>query len=279
MIGVFDSGHGGLTILQALRQHFPDVALVYLGDHAEAPYGNHPHTDVLARTQAGVAALFDQGCTLVILGCNSATAIAAKTLQQEWLPTHYPGRNVLGIIAPTVEAATQTPWSIKTPQYPQKYNTDHILVFATALTVNSGVYPEEILKRCPQAQVIQQACPQLAGAIEAQMPTTELRDLVAEYVHTALLKTDGHPPEWAILGCTHFPLVKHLFQEALPPQTRVLDQPTVVANSLRDYLERHPEHLGAKTARKTQFFTSGDPTTVSRLSGIFLGQEVQFEAW
>ena len=133
MIGLFDSGHGGLTVLRALVERFPGQRFLYLGDHANAPYGNRPSEDVVALTRTAVSWLFDAGCPLVMLACNTATAVACRTLQRDWLPgSGRTGVNVLGIVAPTVEAATQTPWAITTPQYPQKYMTDTIAVFATA---------------------------------------------------------------------------------------------------------------------------------------------------
>ena len=122
MIGVFDSGLGGLTVLRALSERFPKTGFTYLGDHANVPYGNRDSDEVVQLTQSGVENLFQHGCHLVILGCNTATAVAARQLQQNWLPTSRwaSAYNVLGIVAPTVEAATQTPWAVTTPQYPQK---------------------------------------------------------------------------------------------------------------------------------------------------------------
>ena len=168
MIGVFDSGLGGLTVLEALVRRFPNLSFIYLGDHANVPYGDRPSEEIVALTRDGVERLFAAGCRLVLLGCNTATAMAARRLQQAWLP-HEPrwaGRNVLGIVAPTVEAATRTPWAVTTPQYPQKNNDDLIIVFGTTRTVQSGVYREEIHKRCPRVRLIEHACPGLVDAIE-----------------------------------------------------------------------------------------------------------------
>jgi glutamate racemase len=205
MIGVFDSGIGGLTIFRALVERFPNVAFVYLGDHANMPYGDRASDDVVALTRKGVDALFRHGCRLALLGCNTATCIAARTLQQGWLPVSgWPGRNVLGIVAPTVEAATQTPWAVTTPQYPQKYNTDTIAVFGTTRTIASHAYPEEIRKRCPKVAVVQQTCPDLAAAIERGAPEDVLDALVARAVGAVLEQTGGAPPHRAILGCTHY---------------------------------------------------------------------------
>ena len=261
MIGLFDSGHGGLTVLRALTTRFPAISFAYLGDHANAPYGNRPADDIVAFTARGVDALFGLGCKLVLLACNTATAVAGRRLQREWLPASgWSGHNVIGIIAPTVEAATQTPWAVASPQYPQKYNTDTVAVFGTRRTIASGVYPEEIRKRCPKVTVLQQACPDLAGAIEAGAPEAELSALIEGDVAEMLAGNHGHPPHRAILGCTHYALVEHLFRLYLPPFTRLLGQPEVVADSFEDYLHRHPGYAGAPAAPGTSplVLTTGD---------------------
>ncbi len=264
MIGIFDSGHGGLTVLRALSQRFPDRAFTYLGDHAHVPYGNRPSEEVVDLTRAGVEALFERGAKLVLLGCNTATCVAARTLQREWLPTSaWAGRNVLGIVAPTVEAATHTPWAVTSPQYPQKHNTDLIAVFGTTRTITSYVYPEEIKKRCPKVTVVQQIAADLAGAIEAARPPDELDAIVARAVAGLMEQTGGARPDRVILGCTHFPLVEEAFRRQLPTGTRLLSQPEIVADSLEDYLGRHPEYAATAEAGVT-FLTTGDPDRVSR---------------
>ena len=272
MIGVFDSGHGGLTVFRALVRRFPNVSFVYLGDHRNVPYGNRPSDEIVALTRHGVDALFRRGCRLVLLGCNTATCVAARTLQKDWLPVSgWAGRNVLGIVAPTVEAATQTPWAVTTPQYPQKYNTDLIAVFGTTRTIASHAYPEEIRKRCPRVTLVQQACSELAGAIERGAPEADLDALVGEGVAGLMAQTGGAPPHRAILGCTHYPLVEHLFRRHLPPFTRLLSQPEVVADSLEDYLNRHPRFLApaASPAGPPMLLTTGDPARVGRVARIF----------
>ena len=271
MIGVFDSGHGGLTVFRALVERFPALDFVYLGDHANAPYGNRPSDEVVDLTRAGVETLYRAGAQLVLLGCNTATCVAARTLQQDWLPqSEWTGRNVLGIVAPTVEAATQTPWAVSTPQYPQKYNTDVIAVFGTMRTITSFVYPEEIRKRCPRATVVQQICADLAGAIEHARPEAELDALVKLGVEGLMAQTGGHPPHRAILGCTHYPLVEHLFRKHLAPFTRLLSQPEVVADSFEDYLARRPRYA-AGTARigPPRLLTTGDPVSVTQAGRVF----------
>src|SRR5262252_1441426 len=280
MIGVFDSGHGGLTVLRALVERFQHIPFMYLGDHRHVPYGNRPSDEIVALSRQAVTALFERGCRLVLLGCNTATCVAARTLQKDWLAVSgWPGRNILGIVAPTVEAATQTPWAVTAPQYPQKYNTDVVAVFGTTRTITSHAYPEEIRKRCPKVTVVQQTCPELAGAIERAAPEDELEALVAQAVTALLAQTGGAPPHRAILGCTHYPLVEPLFRRHLPPFTRLLSQPEVVADSLEDYLHRHPRFVGERGDRPASplLLTSGDPARVARTARIFWPDVPAFE--
>ena len=277
MIGVFDSGIGGLTVLRALRMRFPLLAFVYLGDHANVPYGNRSSVEIVDLTRAGVEHLFERGARLVLLGCNTATAVAARTLQQDWLPrSRWQGRNILGIVAPTVEAATQTPWAVTSPQYPQKYNTDVIAVFGTLRTISSGVYAEEIGKRCPRVTVVQQVCSELAGAIEDQASAAELDRLVAGGVRALIDKNGGVAPHRAILGCTHFPLVETVFSRHLSAATRLLSQPELVADSLDHYLERHPEYVDAVEAAGVTLLTTGDAGRVDATARVFWPQAPAF---
>jgi len=287
MIGIFDSGLGGLTVLRALSARFPAQPFLYLGDHANAPYGDRPSAEIVELTRAGVARLFALGARLVVLGCNTATAVALRSLQREWLQrSELAGRNVLGIVAPTVEAATQTPWAVTKPQYPQKNNREVIAVFGTTRTIESGVYAEEIRKRCPRVRVVQQACSGLAAAIERARPEAELDAIVADSVASMLAQlASAHAgtraqaprqPDRAILGCTHFSLVEKLFAENLPAGVRILSQPEVVADSLEDYLARHPEYAGAG-ASGVRLLTTGDPEVVSRTAAVFWAGAPRFE--
>jgi glutamate racemase len=280
MIGVFDSGLGGLTVLRALTERFPDLSFVYLGDHAHVPYGNRSSEEIIDLTRAATEALFRRGCKLVVLGCNTATAVAARRLQTAWLPTtpwKAEGHNVVGIVAPTVEAATQTPWAVTTPQYPQKFLTDRIAVFGTTRTIASNVYAEEIKKRCPKVTIVQQVCSELAGAIEQGAPEVELERLVQAGIDGAMAQAGGEPPHRAILGCTHFPLVEHLFRRHLPPATRILSQPEVVADSFEDYLARHSHYKGGPDAVPgAVLLTTGDPDEASDRARIFAGEGLRF---
>ena len=279
MIGLFDSGHGGLTVFRALIRRFPDQRFIYLGDHANAPYGNRSSEEIVDLTRIGVETLFEKDCRLVILACNTATSVACRKLQQTWLPASgREGCNLLGVIAPTVEAATQTPWAVTAPQYPQKYNTDTIAVFATGRTVASNVYPEEIGKRCPKVTVVQQPCPELAGAIERGAAEDELDSMVSSYVAGLLEIMGGRAPDRAILGCTHYPLVEALFARHLPASCRLLSQPETVADSLEDYLTRHPHYLTADHASHgPMLLTTADAGHVRRSLEPFWKGDAAFQ--
>ncbi len=279
MIGLFDSGHGGLTVYESLSRRFPGYNFLYLGDHANAPYGNRSSEEIFDLTRTGVEVLFERGCRLVILACNTATAIAGRKLQQEWLPySSWDQHNVLGIIAPTVEAATQTPWAVTTPQYPQKYDNDLIAIYATNRTVQSGVFAEEIRKRCPNVRIVQQSCPELAGAIESGALSEELDELVKYYVRSLIDISDGAAPDKAILGCTHYPLVEDLFYKHLPQSTRLLSQPVIVADSLEDYLVRHPQYAAKNDAIAPEFLTTGDALRVTDALVSSWKKELLFKA-
>ena len=253
MLGLFDSGYGGMTLIRDIQGYCPGIDIVYYGDHQHAPYGNLSHDQILEYTHAGVEKLFDQGCNLVILACNTATAVACRTLQQEWLPGFYSDKNVLGIIAPTIEAVTQTPWHIQTPQSPQKFNQATVGVFATRTTVQSNVYVEEIHKRCPEINVFQQPCPNLAGAIEAGTHASDLEAMVQGYVETLLRQV--HTLDYVILGCTHYPLVKNFFLKFLPKNMVLIEQSNHVAQSLATYINRHSEY---DVGRQGQLVFLGD---------------------
>ncbi|WP_262690744.1 glutamate racemase [Kordiimonas aestuarii] len=259
MIGIFDSGSGGLTILDALHRRLPDQDFLYLGDHANAPYGHRSNDQIVEMTRRNVSALFDAGCTLVVLACNTAAAVALRTLQQKWLPQAYPGRRILGVLVPMVEAITGVPWS-------QEHPVGHdgsgktILLFATQKTVKSGAYVEEIAKRAPAIRLVQKACPGLVDAIEGGTGPRPLAGLVEGYVAEAL-DDAGVIPDAVLLGCTHFPLVSSYFEAALPEGVELFCQPDVVAASLEDYLTRHGE-FRRKGSGKIRLMTTGKPGDV-----------------
>jgi glutamate racemase len=276
VIGVFDSGYGGLTVLAALHARLPRQRFLYLGDNAHAPYGPKGGAEILALTQAGVERLFRRGARVVILACNTATAAAIRPLQQDWLPRHYPDRRILGVIAPMIEEIAQTPWHATADPAAARRPVETVAVFATQATVDSGFFPREIALRAPNIAVTQQACPELAGMIEAGASEAALRDTVMQHVDT-LLRNLGQAPDKAVLGCTHFPLVEALFRNALPSETQILSQPVRVAAAMVAYLFRHPEMKDfTRDPTDPICLTTGDATAVSALASRFYGRHLRF---
>jgi glutamate racemase len=277
MIGLFDSGYGGLTVLSALHARLPNQRFVYLGDNANAPYGPKTAAEIQGLTLNGVERLFTLGAKLVIIACNTATAVALRPLQQAWLPAHHPDRRILGIIAPMVEEIARTPWHFKAGPDEANRPPETIGIFATQATVESGFYPQEIAFRAPNTHVVQEACHGLAGMIEAGATDDTIRPVVERHVGALLQALDGSAPDKAVLGCTHFPLIEHLFRAALPPETRLLSQPARVAAALVAYLFRHPEMKDfARAATEPLCLTTGDPERVTALASRFYGRHLRF---
>jgi glutamate racemase len=277
VIGVFDSGYGGLTVLAALHARLPRQRFLYLGDNAHAPYGPRSGAAIEALTQAGVERLFHAGARVVILACNTATAVAIRPLQQNWLPARFPERRILGVIAPMVEEIAQTPWHSTAGPDEARRPVETVAVFATQATVESGFYPRGIALRAPNIVVTQRACPELAGMIEAGANEVMLRDTVERHVG-ALLQNLDKAPDKAVLGCTHFPLVEALFRMALPAETQILSQPARVAAAMVAYLFRHPEMKDfAREPVEPLCLTTGDAEAVSALASRFYGRHLQFQ--
>ncbi|HZZ31533.1 MAG TPA: aspartate/glutamate racemase family protein [Phenylobacterium sp.] len=279
-IGVFDSGVGGLSVHRSLVERFPQADFVYLADQANTPYGGRPGEEIVDLTRAGCERLFAEGCSLVVLACNTASGIALRRLQQTWLPGHRRqlGRpvNVLGIIVPTIEAATGLPWEHQAePRGDKAEKLDVLAVFSTPATANSRVYEIEIDKRRDDVAVFSQPCPELAGLIEHDAPREELAASVAAHV-AAIAARIGRSPDRAILGCTHYEIVSDLFRAALPAGAPLIHQPQATADALSRYLERHPEYEpGQGGARR--FLTTGRPGAQSALVAAFWGGPLHFE--
>lgn len=278
MIGVFDSGFGGLTVHRALIDALPGTDFVYLGDNRNAPYGTRPPIDVLNLTCVGIERLFAEGCTLAVLACNTASTVALRWIQQQWLPAWRRrdgiARNVLGIVVPTIEAATGIGWDEDFAAVQPRKRPSTIAVLATRRTVETECYPIEIRKRRPDITVVQQACPDLAGSIERGLARHELRALVDRYVSELIMKL-GAPPECVILGSTHYPLVGDLFAAALPPGVRMIHQPDATARALKAYLERHPEYDAPQAGRR-KFLSTGFATDALPLIEKFWGDKLDF---
>lgn len=267
-VGVFDSGLGGLTVHKAIAARMPDLPLVYYGDNAHAPYGVRDADDIFALTCKGVERLWDEGCDLVILACNTASAAALRRMQETWLP---PGKRVLGVFVPLIEALTERQWGDNSP--PREVEVKHVALFATPATVASRAFQRELAFRAIGVDVEAQPC---AGVVDAIEQGDELlaEALVASHVE-ALRRRMPHP-QAAILGCTHYPLMQAAFQQALGPDVEVYSQASLVAESLADYLQRHPEFVGP--GRRAAFLTTGDPVKVSGKATQFLRQGISFQS-
>jgi len=278
MIGVFDSGSGGLTVLSAIRAALPERDLVYLGDHRHAPYGERSEAEILSYTTAGVDRLLGLGCRLVVVACNTAAAVALRPIQQKWLPQAWPERRILGVFVPMVEAITGRRWRRHEPVPVAVGPTRLIGVFATPRTVLTCAWIREIQTRAPGTRVVQQQCPGLAALIENGASAQVLDDAIDFFVG-GLVKRLDRRPDAVVLGCTHYPLVAERFRDALPAGVTILDQPNAVATSLLDYLARHPAFAPApQETGRSRYYTTGDPTAAAKTATQFLGCPVSFDA-
>ena len=279
MIGFFDSGSGGLTIMEGCRRVMPDADFIYLGDHANAPYGHRDNQAIVDLTKAGVDALFKQGCTLVVLACNTAAAVALRTLQQEWLPQTWPDRNILGVLVPMVEAVSGVAWADEHPSQESEKDARTIILFATSKTVESGAYAEELAKRAPNLTLIQKPCPGLVDAIEGGAGQLPLAGLVKGYVDEARKEFGEGKFDAAVLGCTHFPMVEHLFRQALGKHMPLYSQPEVVAEALVRYTAAHPEYeiKGSKVTRLLSTSPQKDIMSWDKGQPYREGERITFE--
>ncbi|MBQ8277745.1 MAG: glutamate racemase [Bacteroidaceae bacterium] len=227
-IGIFDSGYGGLTILRQIRQELPQYDYLYLGDNARAPYGSHSFEVIYRYTLEAVEALFSRGCPLVILACNTASAKALRTIQENDLARLDPTRRVLGVILPTVEAVCDLT------------QTRHVGVMATTGTINSGSYELEIHKIAPDIKVTGQECPMWVPLVENHEFDSPGADYFVKKRIEGILRRDPEI-DTLILGCTHYPLLMNKILKYTPPGVRLMPQGEYVATSLDCYLKRHPE--------------------------------------
>ena len=280
-IGVFDSGVGGLSIHRALAERLPSADFIYLADQANAPYGALPGETIVELTRQGCERLFAAGADLVVLGCNTASAIALRRMQQTWLPGFRAARgrpaNILGIIVPTIEAATGLPWTQAPNDPPEKLQALEVLgVFCTPQTAASRVYEIEIAKRRGDLAVFTEPCPGLAQLIEAGEGESGLRAVIGEHV-AALIRRVGRAPDRWILGCTHYELAGDLFRAALPLDAALIHQPAATADALQRYLAAHPEYDAGSSGERS-FMTTGTPGGQTGLVEAFWGGPIRFEA-
>lgn len=262
-IGVFDSGYGGLTILRSLREQLPQYDYLYLGDNARAPYGTRSFDIVYDFTLQAVKYLFEQGCPLIILACNTASAKALRTIQQRWLPTcSDPTRRVLGVIRPTAEHISEAS------------QNGHVGVFATPGTIASQSYNIEIEKINPGFKTTGHACPMWVPLVENGESDKPGADYFVNKDVEALLAADNDI-DTIVLGCTHYPLLYDKIRAAVPQHISLLKQGDIVARSLKDYLQRHPEMDSRLTLNASAgFLTTENPERFADLATLFLGHEI-----
>jgi glutamate racemase len=262
-IGVFDSGYGGLTVLKELVKRLPQYDYLYLGDNARAPYGTRSFDTVYHYTLDAVKWFFDQGCQLVILACNTASAKALRTIQQNDLPVIAPDKRVLGVIRPTTEIIG-------------KYSeTREVGILATKGTVASESYPIEIAKFYPDIQTYQEACPMWVPIIENnEMENAGTHHFIKKNLHHLFQKGDNI--DVILLACTHYPLMLKQIREYVPIQVKLLTQGEIVAESLEDYLKRHPE-IDEQCSKNglVQFFTTDAVEDFDEKGSAFFGAPIK----
>lgn len=266
-IGIFDSGYGGLTILEKIRERLPQYDYIYLGDNARTPYGTRSFEVVYEFTLQAVKKLFDLGCPLIILACNTASAKALRSIQQINLPQINANNRVLGVIRPTVECISNIT------------NTKHIGVLATTGTIKSQSYPLEIQKLSPDILVSSEACPMWVPLVENNEYQSEGADYFIQKHINQLLAKDPLI-DTLILGCTHYPLLIEKIRKYTPSHIQIISQGEYVAASLDDYLMRHPE-INDRCSKKGQcrFLTTESESKFQESASIFLQEEnIQVES-
>lgn len=262
-IGVFDSGYGGLTILSAIRKLLPEYDYVYLGDNARSPYGTRSFDVINDFTLQAVRYLFSEGCPLVILACNTASAKALREIQQKYLPTSEdPSRRVLGVIRPTAEVVGNVT------------ETKHIGIMATPGTISAQSYEVELAKLFPDVSVHGQACPMWVPLVEYGESNGEGADFFVQKYLNELLEQDKQIDS-IVLACTHYPLLRPKIEQYLPEGITLLSQGELVATSLKDYLHRHPEMNDRLTQGSSiRYLTTECPDKFGDLASIFVDEEV-----
>lgn len=259
-IGIFDSGYGGLTILEKIREQMPEYDYIYLGDNARTPYGSRSFEVVYEFTLQAVKKLFELGCPLIILACNTASAKALRTIQQNDLPQIDPSRRVLGVIRPTAECVNELTQS------------RHVGILATAGTIKSESYPLEIHKLFPDISVVGEACPMWVPLVENNEHSSTGADYFVQKHIQNLLEKDPQIDTF-ILGCTHYPLLLDKIEKFSPPHIRIIAQGKYIANSLLNYLNRHPEmHERCTKNRTCRFLTTESELKFKESASTFLKQ-------
>jgi len=263
MIGVFDSGFGGLTIFKSFLDKLPEYDYIYLGDNARAPYGNKSHETIFQYTCEALRFLFAQGCDLVVVACNSASAEALRQVQQEFLPQNFPDKKVLGVVVPVVEGVNEF---IETNQLNPKKT--RVGIIGTRATIESKVFERELVKRNFTGAIFSKACPLLVPLVEENwIDKSETKTILKKYLQP--LKT--HNINILVLACTHYPVLFKQIQHTIGRKVFILNPPQVVADKLKDYLARHQEVEQKLTKNKKRlFYTTDDINKFAVFASKFL---------
>ncbi|MCL2329202.1 MAG: glutamate racemase [Bacteroidetes bacterium] len=264
-IGIFDSGFGGLTILKEIKSRMPEYSYIYLGDNARAPYGTRSFDTIYKYTLQAVEKLFSLDCNLVIVACNTASAKALRTIQQNDLPKFGADKRVLGIIRPCTEIAGQLT------------NTNSLGIFATGGTVSSKSYEIEIKKLFPSVNVFSHACPLWVPLVENGEAQSDGADFFVKQEVDALLRKNSEI-DTILLACTHYPLLFEKIRKHTPAHIRIVNQGGIVAESLCNYLQKHPEiEQQCEKNAKIQFFTTENSEHFNAIASLFWGEEIWSE--
>lgn len=264
-IGVFDSGYGGLSIFKEIQKALPDYEYIYMGDNARTPYGTRSFETVYKYTLEAVKKLFELDCYLIIIACNTASAKALRNIQQKDLPHLYPSRRILGIIRPSTEAIVE---------YTKSQNVG---ILGTNGTVNSNSYPIEIHKLHPQIKVFQQSCPMWVPLVENNEYEDEGADYFVKKYIDELLQQEKNI-DTIVLGCTHYPLLYNKIRKYIPKEIEIINQGEIVANSLSDYLKRHPEiEERCSKNSNTTFYTTDSAEMFNKMGSLFLATPINSE--
>jgi len=262
MIGVFDSGYGGLTVFRELDRKFPKYDFIYFGDNARAPYGSRSPETIYQYTSEAVDWLFKEGCELIILACNTASATALRKIQQEYLPANFPQKRVLGVLIPIAEEIVKTA-------------DGKVGILATKATVKSGAYERELRKFLKQEiKIVQQAAPLLVPLIEEGMIYhTSTTEILRTYLESFKKERISN----IVLGCTHYPFIKHLI-EAEMPNAKIFDSPSIIPPALENYLLRHPE-IEEKLSKNSlrRYVTTDDPSAFAKFAKNNFGFSISAE--
>lgn len=265
MLGFFDSGLGGLTVLKETVKILPQYSYIYVGDDARTPYGSRDQETIYQFTLEGVKKLFEKGAELVILACNTSSSASLRKIQQEFLPRNFPSKRVLGIIIPTAE------------EIDKFSHSKEVGILATEATVNSLAYPKEIAKFSPHIKVFQQACPLFVPIIEAgEIDGEDLNLVTQKYLSEMFVKSPKI--DTIILGCTHYAIIEEKIKSRLPSGVKIISQGPIIAEKLKNYLIRHPEieEKISKTGERL-FFSTEDSERIRLLASLFYGEPIEIK--